>query len=198
MRVLILGYTPSPLLETILAHGPVEVQQTEAPLDHASFGNAAPDYVISYGYRHMVKEAQLALLPGRVINLHISLLPWNRGADPNFWSFYDATPKGVTMHLMDKGVDTGDILIQREVLMVARQETLATAYARLQQAILDLFRAAWPVFLAGKLEPKPQPKGGSFHRRSDLEPLRHLLRDRGWDTPAEAIEMAGATARGRT
>lgn len=46
------------------------------------------------------------------MNLHISYLPWNKGADPNFWSCIDGTPAGVTLHHIDAGVDTGDIIAQ--------------------------------------------------------------------------------------
>ncbi|MCL0081308.1 hypothetical protein M1N64_03665 [Peptococcaceae bacterium] len=45
---------------------------------------------------------------GRAINLHISFLPWNRGADPNFWSFIENAPVGVSIHYLDEGIDTGD------------------------------------------------------------------------------------------
>ena len=50
-----------------------------------------------------------------IVNLHISYLPWNRGAHPNFWSFFDATPTGVSIHLIDKGIDTGPIIVQKKV-----------------------------------------------------------------------------------
>ena len=75
----------------------------------------APSFVISFNYRHLIPQEVLSLLPGRVINLHTSLLPYNRGSSPNFFSFLEDTPKGVTIHLVDKGLDTGDILCQREI-----------------------------------------------------------------------------------
>ncbi len=58
-----------------------------------------------------------------IINLHISFLPWNRGAHPNFWSFYDDTPKGVTIHLIDEGIDTGAIIYQKEITFDRNEKT---------------------------------------------------------------------------
>src|SRR5690606_983365 len=68
------------------------------------------DLLVSFGYRHILKDLSVP-----AVNIHISMLPWNRGADPNFWSWLDHTPKGVTVHLMDQGIDTGPIIAQREV-----------------------------------------------------------------------------------
>ena len=54
----------------------------------------------------------LSSFPQGVVNLHPALLPWNRGADPNVWSIVERTPAGATLHWMDAGVDTGDIIAQ--------------------------------------------------------------------------------------
>ena len=50
-----------------------------------------------------------------IINLHISYLPYNRGAHPNFWSFVENTPSGVSIHQVDSGIDTGKIVIQKQI-----------------------------------------------------------------------------------
>lgn len=50
-----------------------------------------------------------------VLNLHISYLPWNRGANPNFWSFVENTKKGVTIHEIDEKLDKGKILLRKEL-----------------------------------------------------------------------------------
>ena len=54
----------------------------------------------------------------------MSYLPWNRGADPNFWSILEDTPKGVTIHIMDESIDTGDILYQKDPLEFNSQNEL--------------------------------------------------------------------------
>jgi methionyl-tRNA formyltransferase len=136
------------------------------------------DIVVSYGYRHILKKEHLTV-PSKdsnrqyipVINLHISYLPWNKGADPNFWSWYDDTPKGVTIHYMDEGIDTGDIIVQRIVKM-DEDETLQSSYNKLQEQIRYLFRDNW------RRIRKELPKGfkqegkGSYHNQRDFYQIK--------------------------
>jgi methionyl-tRNA formyltransferase len=107
-------------------------------------------------------------------------LPWNKGADPNLWSFLENTPKGVTIHYLDEGIDTGDILAQKEVQM-RDDDTLKTSYERLSTEIEQLFEFVWPKIKNGQLKAIPQPKGGSFHRLRDKKAFEHLLTNE-WDT----------------
>jgi methionyl-tRNA formyltransferase len=120
-----------------------------------------------------------------VINLHISLLPYNRGADPTLWSVLEDTPAGVTIHYIDEGVDTGDVIAQRPVELTG-DDTLATAYAKLQHAMVELFREQWPAISAGTNERAPQPPGGTAHKVADRAAVEHLLTE-GWDTPVHAL-----------
>lgn len=131
-----------------------------------------PSYIISYNYRHLIPEEVLNRMPGRVINLHTSYLPYNRGSSPNFFSFIENTPKGVTIHLMDKGLDTGDILCQKELEFDETKESFSSSYDRLQTEIKQLFRDNWNAIKEGKLTPVKQLGEGSYHRMSDLEAVR--------------------------
>ena len=88
------------------------------------------DFIISFGYRHIIKEDIINKFINKIINLHISYLPYNKGADPNLWSYLENTPKGVTIHYMDKGLDTGDIIVQKEVCGNIETDTLKTSYDR--------------------------------------------------------------------
>ena len=76
---------------------------------------AESDLIICFGYRHILKNNFLSQCRCPIVNLHTSYLPFNRGAHPNFWSFYDNTPSGVSIHLIDKGIDTGPILFQKKI-----------------------------------------------------------------------------------
>ncbi|AGA56415.1 methionyl-tRNA formyltransferase [Thermobacillus composti KWC4] len=143
------------------------------------------DFLVSYGYRHILRPAVFDRFGNRAINLHISLLPWNRGADPNVWSFLEDTPKGVTIHVIDERLDTGHILLQEEVAM-NELDTLRTSYNRLTQTIERLFWDNWEQLRACRIMPKAQPRGGSMHYKKDLHPYLHLLTD-GWDTPVQAL-----------
>ena len=88
------------------------------------------DFIISYGYRHIIKKDIIDFFKNRIINLHISYLPYNRGADPNLWSLLDGTQSGVTIHYMDYHLDTGDILVQNKVTFNSNA-TLASSYEKI-------------------------------------------------------------------
>ena len=142
MVVLFLGNASSPLIPLIHSHGD-EVMACNTQLDISFIEQLQPDFLVSSGYPYILKEEILRLFPSKAINLHISYLPWNRGADPDLWSLVDDTPKGVTIHYLDKGVDTGDIIVQREVNFFSR-DTLGDYYGRLHRRIQELFNEYWP------------------------------------------------------
>jgi len=194
--ILFLGPGDSPLLKWLRNKGETVIQ---------TFDRIGPDminqhsitFLISYGYRHIITREVLDKMRNRAINLHISLLPWNRGADPNLWSFVENTPKGVTIHHLDEGIDTGDIIVQREVTFNAAHETLATTYHRLHVEIHELFRQHWNEIKAGTCARTKQAGEGSYHLSREKESLAYLLRD-GWDTSVSMIEKYAAGSRAST
>lgn len=148
-------------------------------------------FLISYGYRHIISKDILDYFPNRAINLHISYLPWNRGSDPNFWSFVDGTPKGVTIHFMDEGIDTGDIIVQRQVELDVETETLRSSYNKLHDNLKELFKQHWPAIKSGTCSRTPQPRTGTSHRTDEKFPLFSCLTD-GFDSEvSELIALAG-------
>ncbi|MCM1050180.1 MAG: formyl transferase [Clostridiales bacterium] len=142
-----------------LYHDPISVDTVKA---------FSPDLVISYNYSHIVKRDVIELLGDKIINMHVSLLPWNKGSSPNIWSFIDNTPKGVTIHRLEAGLDTGKIMFQKELFFDEDKETLSSSYQKLQEAIVDLFienfesirTLDFPLI-------EPQSKG-SYHKTADL------------------------------
>jgi methionyl-tRNA formyltransferase len=172
-------------LERYVASLGDSVRQTEEKVTPESEIIRWADYIVSYGYRHIISKSVLVRFPRRAVNLHISYLPWNRGADPNMWSFLEDTPKGVTIHYLDEGLDTGDILAQ--IMVPYRQDdTLRTSYERLKAAIEALFVDTWPDIRAGRQPSMPQPPGGSCHRGRDRAAIEHLL-TQGWETPVADV-----------
>lgn len=147
------------------------------------------DFVVSYGYRHIIKQDVLSKISDKIINLHISFLPWNRGADPNFWSFVDDTPKGVTVHYMDAGIDTGDIIVQKEVFF-SESETLSSSYNKLKDEIEELFRKHWPKIRIGTCGRIEQSGNGTFHKTIDKKSFEYLL-ENGWETPVAVLVNTG-------
>ncbi len=127
-----------------------------------------PDLGVSVLFGYILRPELLTLFPQGVVNLHPSLLPFNRGACPNVWPIVDGTPAGVTLHYVDAAIDTGDIIAQQPV-EVEPVDTAATLYRKLEQASLDLFRRTWPRLRSGDVPRLPQStEAGTSHRVRDL------------------------------
>ncbi len=142
-----------------------------------------PNFLISYNYRFIISKEILDHIKDNAINLHISYLPWNRGAHPNVWSFLENTPKGVTIHLIDEGIDTGDILVQKEVFINEEKHTLRSSYMLLHKEIQELFKKNWKKIRNKEIAPKPQKGRGSFHYIKDFERIKPIIQENGWDIP---------------
>ncbi len=94
------------------------------------------ELVVLAGYMHLLTRPFLARFPGRIVNVHPSLLPAFPGAHP----IEDAVAAGVdttgvTVHLVDEGVDTGPILVQ-EPVPVEPRETLAERLHAVEHRLL--------------------------------------------------------------
>lgn len=133
-----------------------------------------PDLGVCVLFGYVLDRMFLDAVPCRFVNLHLAFLPHNRGAYPNVWSIVDRTPAGVTLHFVDEGVDTGDIIAQQEVPLLAT-DTGASLYARLEQSALELFRRTWPLLLAGREPRTPQNRSaGSSHRAGDVAAIDEI------------------------
>lgn len=126
------------------------------------------DLIISFGYKYILSREIINTATSDIINLHISYLPWNRGAHPNFWSFYDQTISGVTIHLINEGIDEGSILYQTKLNFNPRKFTFFETYNILIREIELLFISKIDEILEGKYIAYPQKGKGSFHKKSDL------------------------------
>lgn len=193
MKVLFLGPSESPLLEFLRSTEDLVVC-TADPVNLEFLRTCSPDFIVSYGYRHILGRRVVEIFRDRAVNLHISYLPWNRGADPNLWSFIEETPKGVTIHYIDEGVDTGDIIVQK-LVHFSENDTLRSNYDKLQEEIRLLFMEHWNSIKSGGCDRKKQKGSGSFHRIKDKEPIFRLLQD-GWDTPVKVVGKMAADNRG--
>jgi methionyl-tRNA formyltransferase len=188
MRVLLLSYEDS-RVKQFLDRRPLELIQTMDKLTLGEIQELEPDLIVSYGYRHIIKGDVIDAFEGRIVNLHMSYLPWNRGADPNAWSIIDETPKGVTVHLIDRGVDTGDIIFQRRVA-IADEDTLARSYENLRDAMETLFIENWQSIRDLSFEARPQEKdAGSFHLvREGKQYFERLGLDGNWQMTAGELK----------
>lgn len=98
------------------------------------------------------------------LNLHPSLLPHHRGADPLFWTYFaDDRETGITLHWMDGGVDTGDIVAQ-ERMPLARGTPRATLEKQLAREGASLLAKA----IAALEQQQPLPR----NPQASIEPTR--------------------------
>jgi methionyl-tRNA formyltransferase len=186
MKILVLGKIRSPITQ-IIQDTLDEVLGWAGPIEVNFLETNQIEFIVSYGYRHIIRPSIIKYLPNRIINLHISYLPWNRGADPNLWSFLENTPKGASIHFVDEGIDTGDIIVQKEVNFYDEGETLLTTYEKLQNEMVQLFKYIWPQIRSGKCPRQKQRSGGTFHKSLDKKKFKTLL-VKGWDTPVNILK----------
>ena len=144
------------------------------------------DMGVVYRYRHIIPPGVIEDFDGKLVNLHISLLPWNRGADPNIWSFLESTPRGVTIHRVDEGLDTGPVIMQK-AMHFGPTMTLRETYNQLNETVQRLFLQNWEHIYCGFFPMRDQEWTGTYHRSKDKEPYLHLLTN-GWDTRVELLE----------
>ena len=183
MKILFLGGNIAKKLAEWLKEQGEEVIYREDKVSIEDVKKINPDFIISYNYKFLIPKEVIEFVKGKAINLHISLLPWNRGAHPNVWSFLEDTPKGVTIHYIDKGIDTGDILLQREVYIDEEKETLKSSYEKLHKEIQELFKENWKDIKEGKINSKKQQGEGSIHFKKDSILFMSIIKEKGWDIP---------------
>lgn len=132
----------------------------------------SPDIIISYNYNYMISGEIIDYMNNNIINLHISYLPWNRGFSPNIWSFIDNSPKGITIHQIDAGLDKGKIIFQKECYFSPEKETFITTYDKLNNEIVELFKENWEAIKRGNYTLYEAQGRGSYHSAQDLENLK--------------------------
>lgn len=184
MKILLLGPYKTDLILFLRSLGD-DVFHTQEKIDSKFIIECRYDFIISYGYRFIITKEVVQFYKNKIINLHISFLPWNKGADPNIWSFIDNTPKGVSIHYMDEEIDTGDIIEQKEVEMLD-DETLASSYQKLSIEIENLFRVTWPLIKKGENNRLNQKGRGTYHLTSEKNKYEKYLTD-GWNTPVKDL-----------
>ena len=96
-------------------------------------------------------------------------MPYNRGAHSNFWSFVKNTPKGVSIHEIDKGVDTGNIIIRKKIRFnIDKKTTFKTTYKKLILEIENLFKKNYQCIINNKYKSTKQKNRLKLNLKKDL------------------------------
>ena len=134
----------------------VQPDQISAPETMEILRAWSPDVIVVAAYGKILPESILRLPPRGCINLHASLLPRHRGAAPISAAILAGDRMtGVCTILMDRGMDTGDILL-REEIPIDDEDTSGTLHDKLMERGADLVVNTLKAMMEGTIRPMPQ------------------------------------------
>lgn len=148
----------SPVKEVALAYG-IPVMQPRTLKDEeviARLRKLAPEVIVVAAYGQILPLQVLIMPPFGCLNVHPSLLPKYRGASPVAGALLAGEEEtGITLMLMDEGMDTGPVLAQLRV-SIQPEDTRGSLSERLAELGAKLLLETLPRWLAGEIEPRPQ------------------------------------------
>ena len=171
MRILLL-YNNECALElanmfSVIGH---EVEICDKKIDIDYLNNNVFDLIISYTYRYIISKDIINTYRDKLINIHNSYLPFNKGTSPNLWSIVERTPKGVSIHYISEKIDMGDIIAQR-LVSFDDNDTLLTSYYKLDAVAKELIIQLLPFFDKWKQMSKKSIGNGSYHNLYESKAL---------------------------
>jgi methionyl-tRNA formyltransferase len=177
--------TPSPVKITALSYGiPVFQPDKIRDLDFMeNLKRLSPDLIITAAYGKILPVSMLELPRYGALNVHASLLPLYRGAAPVHWCVINGDRQtGITIMKMDKGMDTGAILVQKTVEIPfdintgELMERLSTEGSKiLSDTILG--------YVSGRITPVPQEESHA----STVKPITKEDARIDWNTPVLSV-----------
>ena len=178
----------SPVKQAALAHDlpvaqPGSFKKAE---NQALLATYQADLFIVAAFGQILPQAVLDLPRYGTLNIHASLLPRYRGSSPISEAILQGENEaGVTIMLLDAGVDTGPMLLRRAIPLTG-EETTASLTPRLADLGAATLLEALPLWIQGQLIPQPQDASQASHT--------HMLKKEDgridWSRPAEELERA--------
>ncbi len=153
--------TPSPVKRLALAHGlllqqPVTLKDGEAKQQMQSM---EPDIAVVAAYGKIIPADILSLPRHGFINIHPSLLPKYRGPTPVSSAILNGEDiTGVSLMLLDEGMDSGPVFRQREV-EIMDDDTCGSLSARLADIGAEMLVEIMPLWMEGRIKPQAQDAG---------------------------------------
>lgn len=177
--------TPPPVKKFALENG-IEVFQPQTLKDRAferDLKRLDPEMIIVVAYGKILPEYILNYPKFGCINMHASLLPKYRGAGPIQWAVINGEKKtGITSMLMEKGLDTGDMLLKCET-EIGEYETASELHDRLMYMGAELMLETIRGIEKGTIEPKKQDDSLSCYAPMINKEKAKI----DWNKPAEDI-----------
>jgi methionyl-tRNA formyltransferase len=154
-----------------------------APEELAPLRRLEPDLLLVGGFGIILKEPILQLPRIGCVNCHSSLLPRHRGPNPFAWALLSGDEEsGVTFHVMDPGIDTGDILDQTPLPLKDDDSTLSVYRRSCELAAARVVEVVDRIARDG-LRGTPQDASRATYERNPTEADAWIR----WDRPARAI-----------
>ncbi len=167
----------------IAAHAkniPTLIYQSEAQIAAALTALPKCNLGLLAWWPKLVSKKIIALTEYGFINTHPSLLPHNRGKHYNFWVLVEQAPFGVSLHYVDEGIDSGDIVAQSP-LAYGWEDTGETLYAKALQATFDLFKKTYPQLrVQGLPRFKQDLSQGSLHYAKEIDLASQIDLDKSY------------------
>ncbi|GCE10211.1 methionyl-tRNA formyltransferase [Tengunoibacter tsumagoiensis] len=175
----------SPVKQTALTHAiPVWQPGSLKKAEHqARLAEYQADLFVVAAFGQILPQAVLDMPRYGTLNIHASLLPKYRGADPISEAILQGdADAGVSIMLLDAGIDTGPVL-SRKSLPLSENETTGSLTIKLAEIGATALVEILPEWIAGKITPEPQDEQRATHTRM-LKKEQGLLR---WDLPAAVL-----------
>jgi len=170
-----------------------EPASPDLPAVVAALRRLEPDMFAAAGYMSRFRAESLSVPRLLTVNFHASLLPAYRGEHPVFWALRNGERwSGLTIHVVDAGLDTGDILYQVKV-RTRRQDTVASLYDRIVERGMELVPRLVHDAEQGRLRPRRQPEQGASYYSAVHEQDFRL----DWHMPAERLRRMIQATPGR-
>ncbi|GFP18955.1 methionyl-tRNA formyltransferase [Candidatus Hakubella thermalkaliphila] len=133
-----------------------------------------PDLIVVYGHR-ILKRPIFEIPREGAINLHHGKVPYYRGGPPCFWELYHQEKTvGVTVHYIDAGLDTGDIILQKEI-PIDTCDTLESLRDKIYPLGVEMLVQAINLIKEGKVRAVPQDRSkGKTYSAPTIKQEAHL------------------------
>lgn len=150
-----------------------------------------PDLLIVFGFAWKLPRSVLDIPRLGAINVHVSMLPRYRGPAPLLWAIRNGDPTGgITVHRMDEGFDTGNVLAQRDGLPLADDISWQNYCVEAMPATYELLRTALARVVAGEAG-EPQDHSKASYAGFIEEEFAHIR----WSDDARTIHDQVRTHR---
>lgn len=176
---------PSAVKEAATRHRLPVLQPSRAGADEfvQTLKQLSPVLIIVIAYGQILPETVLSVPKLGCLNLHMSLLPRHRGAAPIQWAILnDDSDTGVTLMKMDRGLDTGDILMQT-VTPILDEDDCTLLHDRLATLGAELLLQTLPDYVGGRIPGRVQDASAATYARKLEKEDGKIL----WNRPARQV-----------